>query len=178
MSLIWAGMLLAVVAVGWLMNWISLPGNWLIVLGTAVYACWVPVSQRTGIGWSVVVVLLLLAGLGELLEFIAGAVGVAKVGGSRRSAALAFFGSLGGGFMGAWLGVPIPIIGTLVGILLGAAFGALAGGVAGEFSKGRDPDQCWRVGHAAFWGRLLGTFGKLTVGVLMAALVAAALVLK
>jgi uncharacterized protein YqgC (DUF456 family) len=178
MSFVWAGLLLAVVAVGWLMNWVSLPGNWLIVLGTAVYAWWVPVSQRTGIGWIMVVVLFLLAGLGELLEFTAGAAGVAKVGGSRRSAVLAIFGSLGGGFVGAWLGVPIPIVGTLAGILLGAALGALAGGAVGEFSKGRDLEQCWRVGHAAFWGRLLGTFGKLTVGAVMAALVAAALVLK
>lgn len=178
MSLVWAGLLLAVVAMGWLMNFVSLPGNWLIALATAIYAWWVPVEQRTGIGWTVVVVLLLLASLGELLEFAAGAAGVAQVGGSRRSAVLAILGSLGGGFVGAWLGVPIPLLGTMIGILLGAALGALAGGAVGEFSAGRSPDQCWRVGHAAFWGRLLGTFGKLAVGTAMAGVIVAALMLK
>jgi len=113
---------------------------------------------------------------GEVVEFIASAAGVGRMGGSRRSAVLAMAASILGAGLGALVGVPIPIVGPFVGILAGAGLGALVGAVIGESWKGRDAQHCLRVGQAAFWGRLLGTFGKLLVGSVMVAVVVAALI--
>ena len=75
-------------------------------------------------------------------------------------------------------GLPIPVVGSVVAILLFASGGALAGAMLGERWKGRDWESSWQVGHASFWGRLLGTVGKLAVGTMIVVVVAAALVLK
>jgi uncharacterized protein len=175
MSIVWAALLALTVCTGWLLNWLSLPGNWLIVLSVAAYAWWGPADGRLAIGWPVVVVLAVLSALGEVIEFAAGAAGVARAGGSRRAALLALGGSLVGSVIGALVGVPIPLVGSLVGILLGAALGALFGAALGEYWKGRDASQSWLVGHAAFWGRLLGTGGKLLIGAVLVAIVFSAL---
>jgi uncharacterized protein YqgC (DUF456 family) len=178
MMLLWAGLMFLVLLGGWALNLFGLPGNWLNVAAAAVYAWLVPGQHRLSISWWVVGAALVLAILGELFEFLAGAMGAAKVGGSRRGAVLAIFGSLVGGVLGATIGVPIPVIGSIVGILLFAGLGAMAGAIAGEFWKGRDWETSIKIGHAAFWGRLLGTAGKLAVGTLIVGIVLAALALK
>jgi hypothetical protein len=45
------------------------------------------------------------------------------------------------------------------------------------FRCGRDLTHGWQVGQAAFWGRLLGTAGKLAVGAAIVAVVLAGLLL-
>ena len=58
-----------------------------------------------------------------------------------------------------------------------AAIGAnLLGALVGEQWKGRGMDESLQVGWAAFWGRLLGTIGKLLCGTLMIVVILAALV--
>jgi uncharacterized protein YqgC (DUF456 family) len=113
--------------------------------------------------------LLVLAALGELVEFAAGAVGAAKAGGSRRGAALALVGSLMGGLFGLFVALPVPLVGPIIGALLFGGLGALGGAVLGEQWKGRDLDESLRIGHAAFWGRLFGTLGKVLAGAVMIA---------
>jgi uncharacterized protein YqgC (DUF456 family) len=88
------------------------------------------------------------------------------------------FGSLAGGVIGAFVGLPIPLVGSVIAILLFASVGALAGAMLGEWWKGRDWDKRWQVGRAAFWGRLLGTVGKLYLGSVIVVVVLAALLLK
>ncbi len=58
-------------------------------------------------------VMLGLAMLGEAIEFAAGALGVGKLGGSKRAAALAVVGSLVGAIGGMFVGLPIPIVGSV-----------------------------------------------------------------
>ena len=111
--------------------------------------------------------MVVLAALGELLEFLAGALGVTKAGGSRRGAILALVGSLAGGIVGLFVGLPIPVVGPIVGAMLLAGAGAFAGAVLGEQWKGRSFDDSWRIGKAAFWGRLLGTVVKTAIGAVM-----------
>jgi len=108
-----------------------------------------------------------LAVAGEVVEFLAGALGATRAGGSRRGAVMALGGSLAGGVFGMFAALPIPLVGPLVGAVLFGALGALAGAVLGEQWKGKDLDESLRVGHAAFWGRLLGTLGKALVGAVM-----------
>ena len=177
MSVLWAMLLVLVLASGWALNLFGLPGNWINAAAVGGYAWLVPAGQRLSISWWMVSVVLLLAVVGELLELVAGAAGAARVGASRRSAVLALGGSLVGSVLGAVIGLPIPLIGSLAAIVLGAALGALGGAMLGESWKGRDLDHGWQVGQAAFWGRLLGTAGKLAVGAAIVAVALAGLLL-
>jgi uncharacterized protein YqgC (DUF456 family) len=172
-----AGILLAIVAaVGWLSQLVGLPGNWIIVVAAAAYAWWMPSDGRLALHWETVIVLVVLALLGEILEFATSALGVTKAGGSRRGAVLALVGSLVGGIVGLFVGVPIPVIGSLAAALIFGGLGALVGAMVGESWKGRDFDTSLQIGQAAFIGRILGTLGKLIVGSVMVAVTLAALV--
>ena len=151
---------------GFVLNFASLPGNWLILGGTAIF-CFFAHSTQHSVSWFVVGLLLLLAILGEILEFAAGTAGAAKQGASRRAMVLSVVGSMVGSVVGAILGVPIPLIGSAVAAILGGALGAAAGAAIGEDWKGRDWEGSVQVGAAAFAGRILGTIGKLAVGGIM-----------
>jgi uncharacterized protein YqgC (DUF456 family) len=133
---------------------LGLPGTWVMVLVAALLA-WLPDHQlRIHLPvWNAMAVLA-LATLGEVIEFATGALGVGKLGGSRRSAALAVLGSLMGGFFGILIGVPIP----------------LAGAVLGETWKGKKLPDSMKVGWAALWGRLIGAVGKSLCAALIAIL--------
>lgn len=168
-------LLFLAIAAGWLMTMLSLPGIWVMVGATAVYAYF---SQESpyDVSWTTVGVLLGLAVLAELLEFAAGAVGAARVGGSKRGALLAIGGSVVGALGGAAAGtaIPIPLVGSVIGAVLGASLGALSGAMLGEAWKGRTLGETWKVGQAAFWGRFFGTVAKTTIASAMAAIALAA----
>jgi uncharacterized protein YqgC (DUF456 family) len=170
-------LLVLVLVVAWFAQLVGLPGNWLIVAAAAVSAWLLPSESSTTIGWPAVGVLVLLAFVGELVEFVAGALGVSTAGGSRRGALLAILGSIAGGIVGLFVGLPIPLVGSLASAVLFGALGALAGAVLGETWKGRDFDASLEIGKAAFIGRLLGTAGKMVVCTLMVLVALASLVL-
>lgn len=176
MSIVAAILLILILAVGWLAQLIGLPGNWLIVVAAAVYAWWVGPEAATAIGWNTVIALVLLAVLGEVVELAAGAAGVAKVGGSRRSAVLAIAGSMVGSLVGFVVGLPIPLVGSLAAAILFGGVGALVGAMLGESWKGRDFDASLDVGKAAFIGRVLGTVAKMIISSIMVAVTLAAIV--
>ena len=166
-----------IAVVGWSANIVGLPGNWLIVL-TAVLCWWLrPEAAPTHIGLPVWLSILAAAVLGEILEFIAGALGASRMGGSRRGALLAIVGSIGGAVVGLFVGtaIPIPIVGNLIASLLMGAAGAFAGAIAGERWAGRDWEASLQIGSAAFWGRLLGTVGKAVCGTVACGIFLAAL---
>ena len=167
MSMVWACLLVIILLAGWLMTVLGMPGNWLMVAAVVGYVLVVPEDSPVAVGWPVAIAVGVLAAVGELLEFLAGAFGVAKAGGSRRGAVLAMLGSIVGGILGLFIGVPIPIVGSIVAALLFAGLGALAGAMLGERWYGRSLGRSWQIGKAAFWGRLLGTFAKTVVGAVM-----------
>jgi uncharacterized protein YqgC (DUF456 family) len=177
MHIFFALLLILVLLACWPLTLLGMPGNWLMVVATAVYAWLVPAPSTAGLGWKTVVALVVLAALGEIVELLAAALGVAKAGGSRRGALLALAGSILGALVGIFVGLPIPLIGSVVAAVLFAGLGAMAGAVLGETSVGRDADATWRIAKLAFWGRLAGTLGKIILGAVMIALVMAALVL-
>ena len=157
----------------WAVTWLGLPGNWLMVAAAAAAAAFAP--TRVAIGWKVVAGLAVLAALGEVLELALGAAQAARAGGSRRTAGLALLGSLAGGVLGVIVGLPIPLLGSFVAAVLMAAVGAMAGAIFGELSAGRGLEHGLRVGRAAFFGRLLGTLGKVLVGAVMIGVIVVAL---
>ncbi len=157
---------LAILA-NWLVQLVGLPGNWGIVVVAALYAWLVADGSRAAVSWQAVGLLIGLALVGELAEFLAGALGAAKAGGSRRGVALAIVGSLVGGVVGLFVGIPIPVIGSLVSAIILGGVGAMIGAILGESWKGRDFDTSFEIGKAAFVGRLLGTAAKMVVCTLM-----------
>ena len=175
MSIVYAILLLIVLAAAWLLTVVGMPGNWLMVAAAALYAWLVPEDAATAVGWGVVLVIAILAALGELLEALAGVFGAAKAGGSKRGAALALLGSMAGGLVGIAVGLPIPLVGQLVAAVLFASMGALLGAMLGERWKGRELGESWQVGRGAFWGRMLGTLAKVLFGSIMLVVAAAAL---
>ncbi len=161
----------------WALTLFGLPGNWLSIGATALYAWLVPAEPPLSIGWGVVLLLVVLAVISELIEFFAGAAGATKMGGSKRGAVLAIVGSIIGAIIGLYVGLPIPVVGSIIASLLMAALGALMGAILGELWKGRNAEDSLQIGMAAFWGRLLGTAGKLVVCFLMLVIVVGALLL-
>ena len=166
--------LLAVAA--WMTNFVTLPGNWLVVL-LAAGVWFIETEDGRVMSLLGLLTLLALAGLGELLEFFASAAGAAKQGASRRGLALSLAGAMGGSIGGAILGVPIPVVGSLIAAVLGGGIGAFAGAYLGEYWKRtrEHPDRL-AIARAAFSGRLLGTVGKLLVGSIMLVVFAVAMV--
>ena len=154
----------------WCANILGMPGNWAIVAMAGASLWFIPENRATHIFWPGFIAILLAAALGELLEFVAGALGASRVGGSKRGTVLAMFGSIGGALIGLVFGnlIPIPIVGPVIASLLLGATGAFGGAIAGERWAGKDWDSSIEVGNAAFWGRLLGTIGKAVCGTIAA----------
>jgi uncharacterized protein YqgC (DUF456 family) len=146
-------------AAGLLLVPFGLPGTWLQVVGMAGYA-WA--TDFTRIGWPTLAAAVVLAVIGEVVEFTLGARYTRKYGGSRRAA----WGAILGGLIGAFVGVPV----FLVGSVIGAFVGAFAGAVVMEMTRGPEWRAALRAGWGAFLGRLVATVAKAAVGVVIAAL--------
>ncbi len=166
-----AVLLMLVNAFAWLTTFITLPGNWILLLCTALYAYFLPAGYFPRVSWTVVIVIAVLAVIGEVVEFLAGAAGAAKQGGSRWGVFLSLVGAFIGSLTGAILLSFIPILGTMIGALLGGALGAFGGAWLGEHNSEKTHDERMKIGQGAFMGRILGTVGKLVVGVIMLVLV-------
>jgi uncharacterized protein YqgC (DUF456 family) len=170
----WAVVLVVLNFCALLANVFTLPGNWIIVACTVLFALFVRGSEGSGLNWWCVGVVIGLAVLGEVVEFAAGAAGAAKSGGSRRGMVLSVVGAMGGSIAGAILGtmIPVPLIGILIGAVLGGAVGAIGGAYTGEYWKGKNERERLAVGTAAMIGRVLGTVGKLGFGAIMVVITA------
>ena len=168
---VWATLLVLASVAAWLTNLFSLPGNWMVVGLVAMFVFLVPLTDGRGIAWWMVLVAAAIAGIGELIEFVAGAAGAAKVGGSRRAMLLAVVGAMVGSITGAVVGIPVPFIGPLIAALGGACLGAFGGAYLGETWKGRLHSDRMEISRAALLGRLFGTLGKLMAGGVLIALI-------
>lgn len=169
---IWVTLLVLANGIAWVATLFALPGTWGMVVMTALFAWLVPINDGRGVSWMTVAVVAGLAGLGEVIEIAAGAVGAAKLGSSKRAMILAVVGTIVGSLCGAMIALPIPLVGPILGALGGGAFGAFGGAFLGETWKGKTSDESLAIGKAALIGRLLGTFGKLLVGAVMFMIVA------
>ena len=170
MAYVFLTLFILLVFVFWLVNLVGAPGNWMIV---CIAAIWVLVGPEPfEFGWGVVIALIVIALIGELIEFATSVVGTKKLGGSTLGATYSVIGSVIGGLAGAIIGLPIPIplMGPLVGSILFASTGALIGAMIGEGQKGKPLKDSAQIGAAAFAGRFLGTVGKLVMGSAMVGL--------
>lgn len=121
LSLIGLIIYLLFILAGLLLVPLSLPGLWVIVGASVVYSLFADFQPSTSDLW-VLFVLVILATLGELLEF-----GISVLGSKKMKVSNgAIVCSIVGGIVGAIIGAPIILIGSLIGLIVGVFLGAFA----------------------------------------------------
>ena len=148
-NLIWLGMVL-----------FTLPGNWLMVASTALFA-WLHWDAGVFSAYTLGA-LVVLAVAAEVLEFLGGLGGARRAGARWAGAVAAIFGAFIGGIVGTFL-IPVPIAGTL----LGAGIGGAAATFLLEAGGGRGMDKAFRSGVGAGIGVFVGTVAKFAIGVVI-----------
>ncbi len=128
----------------------AIPGPPLLFCGL-LCAAWA--EDFVHVAFWTLLILGLLALIGVLADFVAGALGAKKVGASRES----IVGATLGAIIGLFFGLP----GLILGPFLGAALG--------ELSTGRTVSDAGRAGVGATIGLVVGTAAKLAVGIAMLA---------
>ena len=172
MIYLWLTLMITFAIVAWVTNIFGLPGNWMILAVAILWYFVGPVSHAVHL--FSVVVLLVAAGVAELLELVASIAGTKKYGGSKTGATLSLICSIIGGIFGAVL-IPIPVVGWIVGPILFACVGALVGAAIGEKMVGKPMKESLKIGQAAFIGRFIGTVSKVGIGSAMVVLLVIAL---
>jgi len=164
----WVFLFVILLFVGAGLNVFGLAGNWIMLGSSVVHALVVDRTLGVGYSFGFCAILLLLALIGEGLEFLSGIYGAGKAGGSRRAMVLSMIGGMIGSIFGFGLGNALVfLLGGIVGIFFFGGLGALVGAVLGERWKGSDRGKSLDVGRSAFIGRVLGTLAKSLVGSLM-----------
>jgi len=160
MLYLWSILLVLFNAVWLVLVVFGLPGNWLIVISTCLFAWW---RWDDGV-FSIytLIAILVLAVLGELVELLAGAGGAKRAGAGWRGSIGALIGAVTGAILGTFL-LPIPFLGTLTGACVGAGLGAWGLELAG----GRQMQDSVRHGIGAGIGEFLGITTKFILGILI-----------
>lgn len=139
----------------------GIEGTFIIVADAFVYGLLTGFERVT---WPFLGLLLAIALLVELLEFLFGGILAKKFGGSKWAVA----GAIVGGFLGAVFGTPIvPILGTLIGGFLGSFMGAFLL----EWFHTTDLENALKVGMGAFFGAVSGKVTKVIVAVVMVVMI-------
>ena len=138
------------------------PGTFVIFADALVYG--LITRFRGPITWPILLILLGLAVLSELFEFLLGTFTTLKFGASRWGV----IGTLIGGILGAaWGSALLPVVGTVLGALAGAFLGAFIL----ELIHRDDRARAARAGTGAFVGRILGTALNLSCAIAMVAII-------
>jgi uncharacterized protein len=135
----------------------ALPGT-LFVLAGIVLGAWI--DDFTRVGWGVLAVVIVLAVLAWVLDYVAGLLGARKAGASRQAIIGAALGTVAGLFMG------------LVGVL----FMPLVGAAIGEYIARRDHGRAVKVGVSTWLGIMAGMVSKVVIAFMMIGLFVAALI--
>ena len=126
----------------------ALPGT-LFVLAGIVLGAWIDDFER--VGWGVLAVVIVLAVLAWVLDYVAALLGAKKAGASPQALLGAALGTVAGLFMG------------LVGVL----FMPLVGAAIGEWLARRDHGRALHVGVATWLGLMAGLVSKVVIAFVM-----------
>lgn len=152
------GLLLVLCIAAVALTALRLPGTWVVVTAALGYGWW---SNWERFGTTLVVVLVVIAVAGEIVEFGMSMLIAKKAGASRRAMWGGFIGGMAGMILlASAFTVPLPILGTLIGAILGAVFGCFGGAMIGELTAGREFVQGARVGFFSALGFAMGTATK------------------
>jgi uncharacterized protein YqgC (DUF456 family) len=160
MLYVWLVILVLLNAVCLALVLFGLPGNWLMVILTCLFAWW---RWDEGVfSGGTLIAIVVLALMGEMIELLAGMTGARRSGTSWRGAIAAIFGAMLGALAGTF-SIPIPLVGTLTGASVGAG---LAVWVV-ETSRGQSAEHSLHRAVHAGLGQILGTSSKMAVGILI-----------
>ena len=134
----------------------GLPGLWVMAGAVLVYSYLGPPSA---VGVATLIAVLVLAFVGELVEFALSGRYARKYGGSRRAG----WGAILGGIVGAFVGVPVFLIGSMIGAFLGAFVGAWVA----ELTLGTEVRAATRVATGALFGRIAAVAAKVGIGLVI-----------
>ena len=149
-----------------LLNFFSLPANWVLIALAAAWKYMHTAAHQMSFGFFALLVGLAL--LGELLEFGLLALKAKKYGSSNSG----LFAGLVGAILGAIMCAPF-LFG--LGALLGALAGAWLGCYLMELLRGGGHTQAVQAAMGAFVGRFLGTVCKCGIGVIIMTCIARAI---
>lgn len=138
---------------GVVLTMLTLPGVW-IALGAALLCTW---WQPGLLSWWTLGVCAAVAVAGEVVEFVASAIGAAKAGGGNRAAVGATVGTLAGAVGGSFV---LPVIGTILGAVAGAGVGAM---LAHRGVEATNWTESARVGSGAAAARLVAMLVKTAI---------------
>lgn len=145
--------------VGLFLNVLTLPGLWFMALSLGAYA-WIT-TWNNYVGLPSMITMIVLAGIAEVIEFVAAGAGAKAAGASKWG----MLGALVGGILGAiFLSfIPVPIVSTIVGLCLGCFLGAA--GV--EALLGTELKKSALIGAGAAKGRFYAILIKICFGIVM-----------
>ncbi len=101
--------------IGLFISLLSISGTWLVALAAALLT-WCRDDSLPG--WPLVAVLLALSVVVEVIDFVAGSLGIARRGGSSAAGWAALIGGLFGMVAGSI--IPIPVVGGIIGMCAGS----------------------------------------------------------
>lgn len=146
-----------VILIGLVAALFGLPGTFIVLAAAVIYDL---ITWSWGISKFALIVLLCIALLGELLEWVFTYYGAKKF----KTSNFAIIGLIIGTIVGAIIGVPVPIIGSVIGALLGAFIGAFVF----SYVEHRRLQKSMEAGFGAFLTRIGVIFMKLFLAVIMA----------
>lgn len=146
-----------VVLVGLVITLFGLPGTFVVLSAAVIYDL---VTWSWAASKFTLVVLLAIALLGELFEWVFTLYGAKKF----KTSNFAIIGLIVGTIAGAIIGVPVPIIGSVIGALLGAFIGAFVF----SYIEHRRFQKSMEAGIGAFLTRIGVIFMKLFLAIIMA----------
>ena len=176
-NIIYALFFILLLVISLSLNASGAPGNW-IMLGLAGFYSWLmPNESPYDFGIFIILIVLMFAIIGEILEFFTGAISTKKASGTKRGMWFSVIGSIIGSLAGIFVGIPIPIIGSLIAALLFSGAGALLGAYYGEKIEGKNSKEAWKVGISSFVGRILGSLFKIICGFIALICISVAMVI-
>ena len=144
---------IALMVISLLLIPLGLPGAWIMVAILAAGAIYKVV------GFFTLVIVVAVAAVAEVLEFVFVKRLNQQYGGSRK----AFWGAIVGGILGVIIGAPIPILGSIIAGFLGSFIGSAAVTLA----ETRNIDSARRVGWGVVLGRALAAVVKTFAGLVI-----------
>lgn len=141
-----------------LLQVVGLPANWIILVLIFLWKLLGPAVSADGLTWTFIIIMALLAALGELMEWVL----QVKLGNKFGSSAKGNWGGIIGSILGGILLLPL-FFGF--GALLGALGGAYVGCLLVELACRRDFKAAHTAAWGAFIGRSLGMSLKLGLGI-------------
>lgn len=161
-------------AAGVFMVPLGLPGIWVqasSALMVTVVTAWLGSPH---LGWLWTIAVILIAGFGEIVDFVIGNMGLESAKGSSLASWTSLAFGFVFGFLGVFVPIPIPVLGSLIGSVFMSFVGTFAGAVVGEIwhqkrqmakakiiEKRDHLSPAFRVATGAVAGKALGIGAKL-----------------